>query len=788
MLWVFCFRHEVKWKASSLAPALICAGVTASVCAVEWLGEATERFTVFKRLEWITYDWRVREAAKQSPPVANNLGFVAMDEESIHAVSSGSLPYRFGLLWPRQVYARMVDELSAQGAKAIGFDILLAELRPDHPPVELDGKTTSSDEFFARSLTNNNNVVLASDGTMFPPELFATNALAVGHISAEREHDGILRRTHAFVDARVWHPLIQAAARTFGWDLARSKQEPDKLIFPRRYDAETNVLPLNAEGLFNAGMLERAMAGDSSRPVGRHFAQPFRDERLWQLGIVLAARELNLDLKNATVDLKGGHISLTGPEAVQRVIPVDREGRLLIDWSLGVTDRRLTKGAIESLLEQHESRRAGRMEEVTNLWKNKLVFVGSIALGNNLSDMGATPLEGRTYLVSNHWNVANSVLMNRFIRPLHLSDRLFIIALFSIFAGLCTWRMRTLAAVGSVIGLAVVYIALAFSLFITSRIWLPIVTPVGGALALTHVCLITHLVRVERRGHQRTKGIFSRVVAPDIMQELLGVEKLSLGGGRRHVTIFFADIRDFTGVTDAIEERAKKIVAERKLIGQAAENCFDAEAETVLRTVNPYLSIIADVIKKHGGTLDKFIGDCVMAFWGAPVPNPRHAVCCVRAAIDAQRAIFQLNLERQAENQRREEENLRRHFRGEEPLPLLNVLTLGSGINTGAAITGMLGSENHVMNYTVFGREVNLASRLEGASGNSRILIGESTYREILRDDPELAAACNKQGPLVLKGFRDSVTAYEVPWRPRDVSATQAGQTEIIVRDAGAGI
>jgi class 3 adenylate cyclase len=78
---------------------------------------------------------------------------------------------------------------------------------------------------------------------------------------------------------------------------------------------------------------------------------------------------------------------------------------------------------------------------------------------------------------------------------------------------------------------------------------------------------------------------------------------------------------------------------------------------------------------------------------------------------------------------------------------------------------------------------VNLASRLEGASGNARILISESTYREVLRDDPGLAATCSEQGPLALKGFRDPIRAYEVPWRPRDVSAVQAGQTEIIIRE-----
>jgi len=259
-----------------------------------------------------------------------------------------------------------------------------------------------------------------------------------------------------------------------------------------------------------------------------------------------------------------------------------------------------------------------------------------------------------------------------------------------------------------------------------------------------------------------------------------------LGGARRRITIFFADVRGFTEVTDRSRQRAEEFVAKRNLIGEEAELHFDAEAEAVLNTVNPYLSAVADVIKKHGGSLDKYIGDCVMAFWGAPGTNPRHATACVRAAVEAQRAVLEMNHQRQAENDRRVEENFRRTSASQEPLPMLDLLTLGSGINTGVVIVGMVGSEAHFMNYTVFGREVNLASRLEGASGRARILISEETHRELVRDDPELASLCREHPPLTLKGFRDVVKAYEVVWKPTDVSADEAGQTVTMIRSKDA--
>src|SRR5205823_11395554 len=98
--------------------------------------------------------------------------------------------------------------------------------------------------------------------------------------------------------------------------------------------------------------------------------------------------------------------------------------------------------------------------------------------------------------------------------------------------------------------------------------------------------------------------------------------------------------------------------------------------------------------------------------------------------------------------------------------PILPILLLGTGINTGLATVGLMGSQTQQQNYTVFGREVNLASRLESASGRGRIFIGETTYAHLLRDDPSLAATCVEQPPQKLKGIGALVKVYEVPWRP----------------------
>src|SRR6185437_6559663 len=265
----------------------------------------------------------------------------------------------------------------------------------------------------------------------------------------------------------------------------------------------------------------------------------------------------------------------------------------------------------------------------------------------------------------------------------------------------------------------------------------------------------------------------------DVVNELLQAEDVSLGGARRKVTVYFADIRGFTRITDEIQVQADNYIREHKLPPAVAEAYLDKQAGDLLATVSLYLSVIADTIKKHGGTLDKYIGDCVLAFWGAPIANDRHALDCVRAAIDSQRAIYELNLRRAAENSRRQNENATRVAAGQPPLSMLNLLALGSGINTGTVTVGLMGSEAHFLNYTVFGREVNLASRLEGVSGRGRIIISETTYREIQRLDPELASTCIQLPPQEVKGFRDAVNIYEVQWRQMDTEM-QAYDTSIL--------
>ena len=360
----------MKFKPFKRAPVILTILVLAFVCGVRLL-----RLDFFDRLERMTYDLRVRTALHSSAPAATNLAFVSMEESSITAVKSGKLGYRYGLYWPRQVYGRLIEELSAQGAKTVAFDVLFGELRHDHPPVQMaDGSLMESDDFFALQMRHAGNVLVAVVPNLVPPDLFLTNALAPGDISTEKDSDGVLRRVRAFDDQGVW-----------------------------------------------------------------------------DMGIVLAALELNLDLAHSDLDLAHGRITLHGAKGVKRVIPVDCDGYFYIDWRLKVNDPRLLRAPIENLLWQDRQRLLDRTNELRDDFRGKLVVFGSAAQGNDLTDLGATPLEKNTLLVSKYWNVANSVITGQFIRRASLPTERALIIFLGALTAFLTWQMRAFVASAAIL-------------------------------------------------------------------------------------------------------------------------------------------------------------------------------------------------------------------------------------------------------------------------------------------------------------------------------------------------
>jgi class 3 adenylate cyclase/CHASE2 domain-containing sensor protein len=740
------------------------------------------------RLEWITYDWRVRQANRLDLPVCTNLGFVPITDESVKRVGDGSLGKPYGLYWPRQIYGKVVRELNRQGAKVVAFDILFAGLRPDHTEEFFmpDGSTVKSDEYFAIQVRKAGNVVLASEKGVLPPSLFRTNSNGLGDISAERDADGILRRARAFTTYREWHPVFQQISEDplYGINLAEARieagQSTNELVFPRSGGLPTMRIPLNKEGEFDLADLT-----ENKIPPGmKRFAKPFTEERMWHMGIILAARQLDLDLQRAMVNLEEGWILLTGTNGtngIKRVIPVDSEGRFFVNWSLTTHDKDLAQEPFDMLLEQ-DMEHHGHTNSITHPkaphadWRDKLVIIGSTTTGNDLTDVGATPLEESTFLVSVHWNVANSLIMGNFIQRSPLSVELFLVVLMGLLGAYITWVFRSYVASLWVLILFILYVVVAVFAFVRHQYWIPIVPPLIGGVLMTHFCMLGYLVFFEQFQRRRMRSLFDKMVSPSVVSEVLDTEGISATGAPRRVTVFFSDIRGFTELTDTNQQKAEEFIRARGLTGDAARKIREAVAEETLQTVNTYLRAIANVVLKNGGEIDKFIGDCVMAFWGASHPeNPKHALNCVNAARETQQFILKMNRERELENVQREEANKSMNDPDVMPLQPLPLLRVGTGINTGQVTAGYMGTDDR-LNYTIFGREVNLASRLETVSGHARIIISQETLIEIRKFDPALADSCKPLPPEMVKGIRNPVPIFEVPWEeadPKDENAPE---------------
>lgn len=794
----FARRHGVP-----LALTVLVSGLCALPMLLSW-GPA-------ERVEAITYDWRVRLAAARHPVAATNLGFVDINDESIRLLKTGALDarFRYGLYWPRHVYGRVLRELHAQGARAVAFDILFAEPREDHAPVSLpaaevsadaefwsrlsknlqpsifrDGTRTmalaDSDAFFAWQLHRTGIGILAADRGVMPFDLLATNAAAVADISAHKDMDGVLRRVRAFTVYRLWHPLFQKAADEYGVDLQRARVERDRILLTLPDGTDLPPIELDQQGRFAV----RDLVGDTTPPGWPERARPFEERRVWHMGIVLAARALGLDLDQAEVDLEHGRIVLRGP-GVERTIPVDRDGFFYIDWTILPNHPALVARNFVELLAEDLQREAGRPVDAPPIWKDRLVVIGSTATGNDLTDLGATPLARETFLLSKHWNVANSILTGRFVRRSGPWGQVACLLLLGTAAAALTLKVRPPWLFVGLVLTGLAYAAGAVWLYDRHRLWIPMVMPLVGGLGLTHAALMAWQVLFEQRERRRIRSVFSRIVSPNVVQELLQAPSLSLGGQRREVTVFFADIRGFTELTDRVHEEAEDLVRRHGWSGPQAEACHDAYARATLSTVNEYLACVAEVIKRHDGTLDKYIGDCVMAFWGAPTARADHAAACVRAAIEAQRAVRSLNERRATFNRMRARENEQRRSEGLPPLPLQPLLYLGTGIHTGMVTVGLMGSDRHLLNYTVFGRDVNLASRLENISGRSRILITRTTHEHLLRFAPELAERCRPLEPVVLRGIREPVPVFEVMW---DDGPVRPGPGEAVGGESDTGI
>jgi adenylate cyclase len=321
------------------------------------------------------------------------------------------------------------------------------------------------------------------------------------------------------------------------------------------------------------------------------------------------------------------------------------------------------------------------------------VLIGASATG--LLDLRATPLAASVPGVEIHAQAIEQMLSGEHLsRPALATgaEILFLIGAGALVAGLIR---RSGALVAAVIGVAAIALVTAGSWLAFSRGGY-LFDPVYPALSLLAVYLAGSLLSFIKTetDRARVKRAFGHYLAAPLVEELAAdPSRLKLGGETRDVTLLFADVRGFSRLSEGMD------------------------AETLIRFVNRLFTPLSEVILDHRGTIDKFMGDAVMAFWNAPVPDPAHAANACRAALAMQTRLERMNREDAAQ----------KAAAGEPHTPI----RIGIGLNTGACCVGNVGSPQR-FDYSVLGDAVNVASRIEGTTKTygAPIIAGERTAGE----------------------------------------------------------
>ena len=328
----------------------------------------------------------------------------------------------------------------------------------------------------------------------------------------------------------------------------------------------------------------------------------------------------------------------------------------------------------------------------SGIFHNKIVFIGASA--QELQDNKLTPFfefDGRKQQmpgVEVHANAFYTILHKLYIYPANSWLVLLVIISLGAIALILSGTLRPIIGLVAGIAFIVGYVAICFWIFIQSNIWLPLVFPMVS-FSLSYVANIVNKVLVEQREKGRYRKTFQQYVARSVVDSMLNSGELpQFGGERKILTVLFSDIRAFTTYSEKYPP------------------------EIVVQRLTEYLSSMVDVIFKHGGTLDKFVGDEIMALYGAPYYYQDHAERACETALDMVAAL----------------RKLQKSWSEKE----LEYFQIGIGINTGKVIVGNLGSIQ-LFDYTVIGDEVNLGARLEGANKHysTTIIISESTYNEV---------------------------------------------------------
>ena len=613
------------------------------------------RFEIIDRIENYLYDVRVRMTMPGG--VDDRIVIVDIDEAS--QLELGQWP------WPRDTLAAMVDRLfDDYGIRVLGFDVLFAEEQETSAErliEQLANSDIAADPLVREELDR---LRVALDSNIRFAESFIARDVVTGFVfkdslaENEPESTGVLPRALIRGDelAGIMVPFVTAEG--FAGSLAALQENAQAGGF---FDSPL----IDSDGVFRRAPLVQKYRGDLYPALALAVAHTALGGP--EVGLRFAGRE----------DGRMSGLELEAFQLGDSLVPVNEQVAVYIPF----------RGPQESF-RFVSARDVIEGTAAPDVLRDRIVLVGASAAG--LMDLRSTPVGQRFIGVEVHANLVAGLLDNTIRQQPAWSDGLELVLLVAIgaLAALLMPRLSPQSALGLIA--LIILVVMAGNLWLWSS--LNLVVPLASLFAYTLIAgllQITYGFFVEQRNKRRLSHIFGQYIPPRLVEEIdtSGAE-VSLEGETREMSVLFSDVRGFTTISEGLDARE------------------------LTQMMNEFLTPFTGAIQEHRGTIDKYMGDCVMAFWGAPLPDEEHARHALLAAFDMLHAVTALDDEFEA--------------RG---WPTIRV---GVGIATGEMNVGNMGSEFRIA-YTVMGDTVNLGSRLEGLTKQYGvdIIVSDATTRQI---------------------------------------------------------
>ena len=397
--------------------------------------------------------------------------------------------------------------------------------------------------------------------------------------------------------------------------------------------------------------------------------------------------------------------SLAGVTFNGKYVPLNNQDRLLVNFA----------GPPGTYTHQYSAAFVPLGDYPAEAFRNKIVLIGSTS--ETLQDYYPTPFSPNSPMpgVEVIANTVSTILSGAYINQAPPWTTMILIILAAIAAWFISRIPRPTLAIALLAGVLLLYFFIQYEIFVQLRWEFAVITPSTMLFLGVIIPSLDQAVsqEIEKR---RVRQLFGRFISPEMVDQLIETQNINSLNRRSELTILFSDIRGFTTISEKLTP------------------------EEVVALLNPYLAAMTSVIHKHGGTVDKYEGDAIVAFFGEPIQYPDHARRAVLATLEMRKVLYDLNIQWKAEGRSKD---------GFE---------MGIGLNTGQVFVGLLGSELR-MNYTIIGDNANLASRLQDQTKEFGwpILISESTFL-LVKDEFNAEFADSR----LVKGKTEPVGIYKL--------------------------